>query len=258
MSEKSEQKQTALQTVSINLFEYDKLKEQISSKQKEIDNLNERIGDYKRTISEKSKDERIKCIQIDEFGEETVTYQNLSNLEKEAYEKAKKEVEKELAERKKLEYEIADLKLKAKEAERDYSANLSDLHHNNRNIRQEIRSEFTDKLDRKDDKIKSLEQELVKVKNDKTDEQLEKARKKEISQLNKIIAQQSKQIEELQNRSWFRRVFERIVNFKAQIAIQKDLQKEREKLAELRNEINNLGNTPYTWSRGAYRQSFPF
>jgi DNA repair exonuclease SbcCD ATPase subunit len=254
MSKKSEKTENKLATVSVSLSEYDKLKDQIQSKQKEVDSLHEQIGDFNRTFehmrAEKAKDDKVKIIHETKYGDTRVTYQNLPNLEKEAYELAKKELEDEINERTELQEEIKDLKLKLNEEQRKYSANLNEINHNNRNLKNEVRDEYISKLDKKEEQIKNLQKELHKVKNDKTDEQLEKARKKEISQLNKIIAQQQKQIEELQTRGWFRKLFERIVNFKSQIATEKELQKEREKLAEYRNQIINLqqNQQSYTYS----------
>lgn len=85
---------------------------------------------------------------------------------------------------------------------------------------------FADSNTKLKHQVQDLKEELVKVKADKTDEQLEKTRKEEVAKLKARIKTLEREVGRIANLSWFGRTWDRIANRDARVEALKQLEDE--------------------------------
>jgi chromosome segregation ATPase len=103
--------------------------------------------------------------------------------------------------------------------------------------------EYEEKEVDKDNTIKKLEEELVKVKEDKTDEQLEKLRTEEIATLKLQIKKLKNQVDEFLGMNIFKRTWLALTNKAVRVAAEKEIQEKERELEVNRYEQQRLNNS---------------
>lgn len=214
-----------LRTTTINLDEYNKLRSDIEHKTQLIGSLQENVHNLQNTIfelkSEKSsKEPLIKVITGSRHSDyyDTTEFINLS----ETKELVKKELEKKYESSlkssketiKSLKQEIENLDNKLVDLERDKIKNRKEYIRDLDDVRDDFndKSHSLQKAYHKDIKeyketIKELNEEIKKIKSNKTDNEIEAIRNKEIETLKLRISDLEQLINDLNNTPWYKKIF---------------------------------------------------
>jgi hypothetical protein len=224
----------------------DGLHNEVCSKEREIgalenhvETLKEEVIDLQGKLIEKSPEVRVvtENKKLNAWGDcqitDTVSYKNLSlvqdDIRKEVDIKYKKDLEKNEMTIKDLTDQIQSIRDKYAIMEREIQSKYA-----TRNL--DLKLDFEEKergrqerAAEKDLEIKKLNEEIEKIKNDKTDEQVAKQREDEIIKLKLQIKEQKKVIDELTSTNIFVRIWNSICNKSARVQAQVEiLEKERE------------------------------
>jgi len=100
---------------------------------------------------------------------------------------------------------------------------------------EEDRLNFEKIVTMKNRDIKELEEKIVKIQNDKTEEQLTKAREKEIVDLQVHIGELENIIKEMQSTNIFKHIWNSILNGKARVIAQKQLLEKKELISVIKS-----------------------
>lgn len=218
----------------------------ISELEKEIALLQQTIGAHKETIkvqeqkmkdmredfSDRSKQVVIRKIRdgglrFDEFGQlmpkEQKEYRNLDSIVKDIRKEEKSKLKKDVgALEDKLEDQKLEIEKLSNKLERERAQAEEKLTEEKSKLRERKDKEIQASLER----ITELKNEIIKIKNNKTDKELEEKRKKEIADLNERIVELEEEIEHLKSIGLFKRMWYKITDFKAKReAYRKELQK---------------------------------
>jgi len=235
----------------------DAQKVEMSAKDREIGSLESQIDTLEVQISEiKSKQPEVRVVKnkpVDTwFGqvqqEDTIEYRNLDSVKLDIekvmdkkYKSDLEKLEKELKDTKKsLANILEDKDDNIQKARRSYESLMADNNQNYNLRKDELEREFKDKASKKDLKIKELQEELQKVKEDKTDEQLEKLRTEEIATLKLEIKTLKKQFNDLLGKNVFKRTWLALTNKAVRVAAEKEIQEKEVELRKNRDEQENL------------------
>jgi len=139
-----------------------------------------------------------------------------------------------------LKKEITNLKEELATIRENYNIRSKQLEFDYKKYRQEVELDYAEEklnvkkvvLD-KDKEITLLKKELEKVKNDKTDEQLNEKRAQEIVDLRLRIEELELTIKEMESTNIFKRIWNSILNGKARVIAQKQL-------IEKKNLVNSI------------------
>lgn len=214
-----------LRTTTINLDEYNKLKSDIEHKTQLIGSLQENARNLQNTIfelkSEKSsKEPLIKVITGSRHSDyyDTTEFINLSETKELVKKELEKKYENSLNESKEtiksLKQEIENLDNKLVDLERDKIKNRKEYIRDLDDVRDDFndKSHSLQKAYHKDIKeyketIKELNEEIKKIKSNKTDNEIEAIRNKEIETLKLRISDLEQLINDLNNTPWYKRIF---------------------------------------------------
>jgi len=214
-----------LRTTTINLDEYNKLKSDIEHKTQLIGSLQENVHNLRTTISElksekSSKEPLVKVITSSNYSDyyDTVKFINLS----ETKELVKKELEKEYENSlkvskeniKNLKQEIERLNDKLIDLERvktknrkDYIRDLEDAKDDFNDKSYSLQKAYNKDVKEYKETIKELNEEIKKIKSNKTDAEIEAKRNKEIETLKLRISDLEQLINDLNNTPWYKKIF---------------------------------------------------
>jgi len=252
-----------------------KLQDEGASYSKKIDVLTRELGakeshieTLKQQIQElKDKEPQVRVIagkKVETFfgtitEEGTTEYRNLDSvkldIEKLTEKKFKVEIDKLEKELKSAKSEVEDSTEKIEKLRKTFDSEAATIRQNYSLKKDEIERDSQKVITKKDLRITELEEELVKVKEDKTDEQLESKRLEEVTKLKLLVKDYKKQLDDFMSLNLFKRVWLALTNKAIRIAAEKEvLEKEREieKLQQypngkgLMDQIRNLNN-PYHW-----------
>lgn len=237
--------------------EIDSLNREIGSKEAHITTLEAQIAELKskqpevRIVKGKTRDTWFGTIQEDDV----IDYRNLDSvkldIEKVIEKKYKVDLEK-------LEKELKSAKesLESKDADlnnvrKQYSSETENSKLAYRLRQEELEREYKDKAAKKDLKIKELQEEITKVKEDKTDEQLEKLRTEEIANLKLQIKKLKGQVDEFIGMNIFKRAWLALTNQAVRVAAEKEIQEKENELRKNRDEQASIKagrrSNSYNW-----------
>ena len=212
----------------------DGLNREMGSKNEYIANLDKQIQE----LNSKQPEVRITTQKTyDQWGDphfdDKVEYFNLelvkSNLKKDLDKEYNSKIEKL---EKDLKNTLKTLEGKDEEIEKirkSYDSERANIRQDYDLKSQELDREYRKKNDKKNQEIKELQEELEKVKTNKTDEELEKQRNEEILKLKLQIKELKKQIEEFLSFNIFKRTWYAITNKAVRVAAEKEvIERERE------------------------------
>ena len=224
----------------------DSLNREIGTQEGLIETLRQQIEDLKskqpevRIVKCKTKDTWFGTIQEDDV----IDYRNLDSvkldIEKVIEKKYKADIEKLEKElksaRSSLETKDADID----KARKNYDSETENTRLTYRLRTEELEREYKDKAAKKDLKIKELQEEITKVKEDKTDEQLEKLRTEEIANLKLQIKKLKGQVDEFISMNIFKRAWLALTNKAVRVAAEKEIQEKENELRKNRDEQANI------------------
>jgi len=157
----------------------------------------------------------------------SVEYKNLSLVQDDIRREFDSTYKKEI---KDLNKQITDLKSNLEKTTNNYTSNSNLLELDYKKYKQDIELEYATKrlnIERevynKNKVIETFKEELEKVKNDKTDEQLAEKRRQEIVDLRLRIEELEAIIKEIESTNIFKRIWNSILNGKARVIAQKQL-----------------------------------
>jgi DNA repair exonuclease SbcCD ATPase subunit len=256
-----------IRTTTITLDEYDSLKRNLEAKDQMIGALEERVDHLNDKVTEvEEKQPEVKIVHYKEVWnnwrdemlpeEAKVEFTNLSEIETLAYNKAKVDYEQKLKElinnNKSLKDETERLDDIVASKNKQISTNFKIYNDTISDLRVEYKDNISklDKAYKADvnsykETIKELKEEIQKVKDGKTDKEIEEKRNKEILDLKNRIKDLEKILEDLKSMNFFKRVFKLRTISAEKLAAQKELI-EREKRA------NKVGTT-WVKEGGKYR-----
>jgi len=238
--------------------EINSLNNQVSSLQRELGSEEEHNQTLRNQIEElKSKQPEVRIITSkpvsnrygDTYTESTIEYRNLSSVQddirKEIEAKYKKDLDKSEATIKSLNKDL--------ESKQDFYHNeikkIESRYENyslgNRLSFEADKRALDEREIKKDLKIKELKEEIEKIKNDKTDEQLAKQREEEIKTLKDRIEELEASVANLTSTNIFKRIWNAILDKNARVAAQKELLKKKEKADKITYGGNNYWTNCY-------------
>lgn len=228
MSENKVQKTNEQSVISLDRFE--SLKDKINNQDILIRNLNIREAELKaelKLLKEQKEDKqpqvKITTSNYNSFkpAEQIVEYKNLPDLKAEALKDAEKAVEKEL---KNLKQQIEKSEEELKDYKRNHRNDINDLTYNHARQIKELNRKQEEALEERQEAIKKLEEEIQKLKANKTDEEIEKKRKEEIDNYKKLIKRLEARLNEYEKLNWFERIIAKFSNKKADEQAAREIQ----------------------------------
>ena len=237
-----------MNTVTIPLSEFTSLKDKVESLNREIgcnNQLIENLKDNQKVIREtiiRAPYDRDKTVK------EII---GLSEVKEELKIEVKKSFEAELLSleqaNEKLEKELKSVKRSLKLEQEEKSSAIDTIRTEYRRDSDQLSKDYRKSSDKWREKIASLEEEIVKIKESKTDVEVEKARNKEIIDLKARISLLEEELSAFESMNFFKRlVARRKVN-----DAEKQVAKEKARLIEV---TNNIGTT-YVRENGKTRRA---
>jgi len=230
----------------------------LSNLEKEKDILNQLVGELRATKNtltrdltkaqnEKSDADKVKIItqyhsrdRYDDYTQSntSVTYQNLDDvitgIRKEENKKANLEVE-QVAD---LEVNILRLEKQLKRAKEGSHEQINEARKNLTKLHQADRESYEDEIEKLQKAKQSLIQEIKKVKDSKTDKEVNAQRKQEIIDLKVRIAELETEIKNLGSINFVKRVWHKMTNRKAVVAAIKEKQVKEWRVDKISNKYH--------------------
>ena len=251
-------KMSEIRTTTITLDEYDSLKRNLEAKDQMIGALEERVDHLNDKVTEvEEKQPEVKIVHYKEVWnnwrdemlpqEAKVEFTNLSEIETLAYNKAKVDYEHKLKElitgnkllKEEIEHLEDNINSKSKHINsqyKTYNDTISDLRVEYKDNISKLDKAYKTDVNSYKETIKELKEEIQKVKDGKTDKEIEEKRNKEILDLKNRIKDLEKILEELKSMNFFKRVFKLRTISAEKLAAQKEL-------VERENRANKVGTT---------------
>ena len=214
-----------LRTTTINLDEYNKLKSDIEHKTQLIGSLQENVHNLQNTICElksekSSKEPLVKVITSSNHSDyyDTVEFINLS----ETKELVKKELEKQYEnslkvskeniknlkqEIERLNDKLVDLEIVKTKNRKEYIRDLEDVRDDFNDKSHSLQKAYHKDIKEYKETIKELNEEIKKIKSNKTDAEIEAKRNKEIETLKLRISDLEQLINDLNDTPWYKKIF---------------------------------------------------
>ena len=256
-----------IRTTTITLDEYDSLRRSVEAKDQMVGALEERVDHLNDKLAEvEEKQPEVKITHYKEVWsnwrdemlpeEAKVEFTNLSEIETLAYNKAKVDYEQKLKElinnnkslkdeTERLDDIVASKNKQISTNSKKYNDEVSDLRVEYKDNISKLDKAYKADVNSYKETIKELKEEIQKVKDGKTDKEIEEKRNKEILDLKNRIKDLEKILEDLKSMNFFKRVFKLRTISAEKLAAQKELV-EREKRA------NKVGTT-WVKESGKYR-----
>jgi DNA repair exonuclease SbcCD ATPase subunit len=248
------------------------LTEELNSSKTNVESLNREIGTQESHISTlerqieelKSKQPEVRIIQqgVDRFGyvpANIIEYRNLDSvkldIEKATEKKFKSEIEKLESELKTTKKAVEDHNDKIERFRKDKDSEIANTRQLYTLRGEELERDYKERTTKKDLKIKELQEEITKVKEDKTDEQLEKLRTEEIATLKLQIKKLKGQVDEFIGMNIFKRIWLALTNQAVRVAAEKEIQEKEQELRKNRDEQERLNRSKKS---GNYDWFIPF
>jgi hypothetical protein len=203
-----------LNTITIPVSDYNSLKEQ-------VDSLNREIGSKDQLIENLKSNEKVisKTIRITPYGPNETTIENIGlgelkdTLRQEIKNDFIKRIEDANNEAIELNYKILDLKAEGDqkdliltEIRTNHDREINNLNKKERLRLNDLKEDYQEQLQKKNKFIEELKDEIEKIKEDKTDAQVEEQRNKEIIDLKAKIAQLEEELASLRSMNFFKRL----------------------------------------------------
>ena len=221
----------------------DTLQREIGTKTELVLTLKQQLADEKADSKNKEKTVRIENSNRKPIRDEwsgifldpvnTISYKNLDSVIEDIRKEEKSKIKTDVV---KLESEVEDRKLqiltlndKLKRTDKVKENELEDLRVKFKKKQVDASKKHQLEYDSWDEQTEKLREDYNKLKNDKTDKQLEKRRLKEIADLNETIVGLEKEINDLQSFNLFKRMWHNFTNRKAvkQAIIEKEEKQDR-------------------------------
>jgi DNA repair exonuclease SbcCD ATPase subunit len=236
-------------------------KTNVESLNREIGTLENSIGTLQERIEElKSKQPEVRIVEQkeDRYGfkpTNVIEYRNLDSvkidIEKATDKKYKSDIEKLEKELKEAKSTIEDYNTRVERLRKDYESKEANNRQSYTLRGEELERDYKERATKKDLKIKELQEEITKVKEDKTDEQLEKLRTEEIATLKLQIKELKDQRDEFIGMNIFKRIWLALTNQAVRVAAEKKIQEKEQELRKNRDEQERLNRTKrsndYNW-----------
>ena len=246
----------------------DTLQREIGSKTELVLTLRQQLTDEKANSKSKEKVVRIEKgngkparMGLLLTSEIDVSYKNLDSVIEDIRKEEKNKIKTDVA---KLESEVEDRKLqiltltdKLKRADKVKENELEDLRVKYKKKQTDVSKEHQAEYDSWDEEVEKLRENYNKLKNDKTDKQLEKKRLKEIADLNETIVELEKEIESLQSFNLFKRMWHSFTNRKAVKQAIMEKEEKQDRIERITNTdpratssatvVSNYNTSPWPW-----------
>lgn len=219
------------------------LHKEVGTLENQTSNLEFQISELKGKINEKTPEVRVVNVTKkvnswgDTYNDTVVEYKNLSSVQDDIRKELEAKFKKDLETSEKT---IKDLTKKLEVNKEDYDKSVKSMKSDYDDYRLELRlnSEEQDrirkeKIIKKDLEIQKIREELEKVKNDKTDEQVAKQREEEIIKLKLRIKELEKAVKNFMDMNLFKRFWNSITNKAVRVAAEKEV-------IEKQHEINRI------------------
>jgi len=278
-------KQIADNTMNINAEALIALRQRVTDKDQTIGSLEESVKNLNNQISElkteKNKDvisDDQKVIVVEQYNNNNEvrcqcgnwTYNNICpscsrvlrskekviatrNLE-EVTAKLRKDISKELQiDNIALEDNVSKLSFSHSKLENELKANNKDHEQNITDAKRDVRKSYQTQLEAANRRVEDLLEDIVKLEDDNTDEQVEEARKQEIIDLKERITELEELIEDSKLVPSLRKFWQRITDRKVKLQAAKENLEKQERVDRISNEYpTTKGNAKDKWykSRG--------
>lgn len=221
-----------MNTVTVPVSEFTSLKEQVNSLNREVgakEQLIQNLKDNQKVIREKVSNDYSgsKVVSRETLGLEEVT----DTLRKELKGSFEKEISKLEKTVESLTSSNKGLTTINKEQSEDYSENLNKIQRDTNKRIVELKDDYREQLEKKAEKINALLEEIQKIKDSKTDKEVEEARNKEILDLKTRISLLEDELSVYSNMSFFKRIF----TVRKANAADKEVAKEKARLEYVTN-----------------------
>ena len=147
---------------------------------------------------------------------------------------------------------VADLEQSINDITAQRNRQVNDIKANYKEQSFQDKKSFEDSNTKLKHKVQELQEELVKVKEDKTDEQLEKTRKQEVANLKARIETLEREMKRLLDLSWIQRWWDRITKRTANIEAQKQVAREEILADSVRINSETQSNSKTSEPKGVY------
>lgn len=253
-----------MDTTTVDLNKVLSLQNEVLSKQEVINALNrevgaksEQLGILSKQLEEaKSKQPEVRVVKVaqkrDSWGDpirgtetEVLEYRNLSSIQDDIRKELEAKYKKDLESNEKT---IKDLNKKLEDKSEDYARNVKRIESDYASYTQSNELDYKDKklkLDKKladkDLEIQKIREELEKVKNDKTDEQVAKQREEEITKLKLRIKDLEKTVKEMMNMNFLKRFWNSITNKAVRVAAEKEVIEKQQEIDKIKGYSSSSG-----------------
>lgn len=237
-----------------------RLQDQILTLTEKVANLNIALGAREETI--KNKDNEIKRITEESkksekviikerkagpYGpDEKITYSNLKDVESEIRKDVEKKTKKSISD---LENLQLDLEIKIESLEKELGRKDKVVRAETEEWEDKTRKRYNKLIEAHREEIDELKEQIQKVKKNKTEEELEKARKAELDNLNITVDILTQKLALLKGKSWFARMIDKFTGVEARMEL--ELEELRLKANVLSSQANAAAYANQRYSRPA-------
>lgn len=219
------------------------LHKEVGTLENQTSNLESQIFELKGKLNEKTPEVRVVNVTKkvnswgDTYNDTVVEYKNLSSVQDDIRKEVEAKFKKDLETSEKT---IKDLTKKLETNSEDYNNAVKKIKSEYADYSLQTRLDYEEKernrkekLEKKDLEIKKLNDEIEKIKNDKTDEQVAKQREEEIIKLKLRIKELEKTVKNFMDMNLFKRFWNSITNKAVRVAAEKEV-------IEKQHEINRI------------------
>ena len=237
-----------------------RLQDQILTLTERIANLNIALGakeealkskdnEIKRITEESKKSDKviIKTVKHGPYGvKEDTTYSNLKDVESEIRKEVETKTKKSISE---LENLQLDLEIKIESLEKELQRKDKVVRAETEEWEDKTRKRYNKLIEAHREEIDELKEQIQKVKKNKTEEELEKARKAELDNLNITVDILTQKLALLKGKSWFARMIDKFTGVEARMEL--ELEELRLKANVLSSQANAAAYSHQRYSRPA-------